>query len=46
MAATLVREGFKGAAEALEGRHGFLRAYAPNPNAGTRRAGSRQRCSS
>ena len=32
MAATLVREGFKGAAEALEGRHGFLHAYAPNPN--------------
>lgn len=31
MAATLVREGFKGAAEALEGRHGFMRAYAPNP---------------
>jgi 2-methylcitrate dehydratase PrpD len=31
MAATLVREGFKGAAEALEGRHGFLRAYAPKP---------------
>jgi len=31
MAATLVREGFKGAAEALEGRHGFLRAYAPDP---------------
>lgn len=31
MAATLVREGFKGASEALEGRHGFLRAYAPNP---------------
>jgi 2-methylcitrate dehydratase PrpD len=31
MAATLVREGFKGAAEALEGRHGFLQAYAPNP---------------
>ncbi|HET6182990.1 MAG TPA: MmgE/PrpD family protein [Acetobacteraceae bacterium] len=31
-AATLVREGFKGAAEALEGRHGFMRAYAPNPN--------------
>jgi 2-methylcitrate dehydratase PrpD len=30
MAATLVREGFKGASEALEGRHGFLRAYAPN----------------
>ena len=32
MAATLVREGFKGATEALEGRHGFLHAYAPNPN--------------
>ncbi len=32
MAATLVREGFKGAAEALEGRHGFLHAYAPKPN--------------
>jgi len=31
VAATLVREGFKGAAEALEGRHGFLHAYAPNP---------------
>jgi 2-methylcitrate dehydratase PrpD len=31
-AATLAREGFKGAAEALEGRHGFLRAYAPSPN--------------
>lgn len=31
MAATLVREGFKGASEALEGKHGFLRAYAPNP---------------
>ena len=30
-AATLVREGFKGAAEALEGRHGFMRAYAPDP---------------
>lgn len=30
-AATLAREGFKGAAEALEGRHGFLRAYAPFP---------------
>jgi 2-methylcitrate dehydratase PrpD len=26
----LAREGFKGASEALEGRHGFLRAYAPN----------------
>lgn len=30
-AATLVREGFKGASEGIEGRHGFLRAYAPNP---------------
>lgn len=30
-AAVLAREGFKGAAEALEGRHGFLRAYAPAP---------------
>jgi 2-methylcitrate dehydratase PrpD len=34
MAATLMREGFKGASEALEGRHGFLRAYAPNPQPG------------
>jgi len=31
MAATLVREGFKGASEALEGKHGFMRAYAPSP---------------
>ena len=30
-AATLAREGFKGAADALEGKHGFLNAYAPNP---------------
>jgi len=30
-AAVLVKEGFKGASEALEGRHGFLRAYAPEP---------------
>ena len=30
-AATLAREGFKGAADALDGKHGFLRAYAPNP---------------
>jgi 2-methylcitrate dehydratase PrpD len=30
-AAVLVREGFKGASEALEGSHGFLRAYAPDP---------------
>jgi 2-methylcitrate dehydratase PrpD len=32
MAATLVCEGFKGASEALEGQHGFMRAYAPTPN--------------
>ena len=31
-AATLAREGFKGAAEGIEGKHGFLNAYAPNPN--------------
>jgi len=31
-AALLAREGFRGAAEALEGQAGFLRAYAPNPN--------------
>lgn len=31
MAATLVREGFKGPIEALEGAHGFMRAYAPHP---------------
>jgi 2-methylcitrate dehydratase PrpD len=30
-AATLARDGFKGAADALEGRLGFLRAYAPSP---------------
>ena len=30
-AATLAREGFKGAAEPFEGRHGFLNAYAPSP---------------
>jgi 2-methylcitrate dehydratase PrpD len=30
-AAALAREGFKGAADALEGRLGFLRAYAPEP---------------
>ena len=30
-AATLAREGFKGAADAIEGKHGFLRAYAPEP---------------
>lgn len=31
VAATLAREGFKGAAEPIEGRHGFLNAYAPSP---------------
>ncbi|MCS6892485.1 MAG: MmgE/PrpD family protein [Rhodovarius sp.] len=31
-AALIAREGFRGASEALEGRHGFLRAYAPNPD--------------
>jgi len=30
-AALLAREGFRGAAEAIEGRHGFLHAYAPSP---------------
>ncbi|MBV8574323.1 MAG: MmgE/PrpD family protein, partial [Acetobacteraceae bacterium] len=30
-AAVLAREGFKGATEGLEGRHGFMRAYAPDP---------------
>ncbi len=30
--ATLAREGFKGAADALEGKHGFLGAYAPSPD--------------
>ena len=30
-AATLAREGFKGAADALEGKAGFLNAYAPAP---------------
>lgn len=32
VAATLARDGFKGAADALAGRHGFLHAYAPSPN--------------
>jgi 2-methylcitrate dehydratase PrpD len=31
IAATMARHGFVGAAEALEGRYGFLRAYAPSP---------------
>ncbi|MES2713164.1 MAG: MmgE/PrpD family protein [Pseudomonadota bacterium] len=30
-AAQLAREGFRGAGESLEGKAGFLRAYAPNP---------------
>lgn len=30
-AACLAREGFKGAADAFEGRHGFLSSYAPSP---------------
>jgi 2-methylcitrate dehydratase PrpD len=30
MAATMAREGFRGAKEAFEGKHGFLHAYAPN----------------
>lgn len=30
-AATLAREGFVGAADPIEGRHGFLNLYAPNP---------------
>ncbi len=31
VAATLAREGFKGATDSLAGRHGFLSTYAPNP---------------
>lgn len=31
-AATLAREGFRGAAEAIEGQAGFLRAHAPEPD--------------
>ncbi len=30
-AASLAREGFKGAAQAIEGKAGFLRSYAPEP---------------
>jgi 2-methylcitrate dehydratase PrpD len=33
-AATLARAGFKGAAEPLEGPHGFMRGYAPDPTPG------------
>lgn len=32
-AATLAKEGYRGASEAIEGRHGFLSAYAPEPQA-------------
>jgi 2-methylcitrate dehydratase PrpD len=31
-AATLARSGFRGASDALEGKHGFLASYAPAPN--------------
>ncbi len=31
VAASLAREGFKGALDAVDGKHGFLRAYAPAP---------------
>jgi 2-methylcitrate dehydratase PrpD len=31
VAASLAREGFHGAVDAIEGKAGFLRAYAPNP---------------
>jgi 2-methylcitrate dehydratase PrpD len=31
VAALLAREGFRGAAKPIEGKHGFLRAYAPQP---------------
>ena len=34
MAAWLARNGYIGPGEALEGRHGFLQAYAPSPNPG------------
>jgi 2-methylcitrate dehydratase PrpD len=33
IAATLAREGYKGASEAFEGKWGFLHAYAPNADA-------------
>ncbi len=41
VAAMLAREGYKGAAEPIEGKHGFLRAYAPAPEPGARAPGSR-----
>lgn len=31
-AAVLARDGFRGPTEAIEGRHGFLQAYAPEPD--------------
>jgi 2-methylcitrate dehydratase PrpD len=31
IAASLAREGFRGAVDAIEGKAGFLRSYAPNP---------------
>ena len=31
IAATLAKEGFKGAADAIEGKHGFLKGYTDNP---------------
>jgi 2-methylcitrate dehydratase PrpD len=34
IAATLAREGYRGAAEAIEGKWGFLHAYAPDAGAG------------
>lgn len=39
VAASLAREGFKGSAEAVEGRVGFLHAYAPNSDAARATAG-------
>jgi len=33
VSAYLAREGYVGPAQSLEGKHGFLRAYAPNPDA-------------
>ena len=38
-AAFMAAEGFRGAAEAIEGRSGFLAAYAPNPDATKATAG-------
>jgi len=39
MAATLAAEGFKGPKEAIEGKRGFLRAYAPDADAAKATAG-------